>query len=546
MRPPKRSAQKLKAPAKKGPAGFAGGKLAGAIRAAAKDEEFDSEDGADSLSDDSQLELDGSDDDGAEVGGLGDSGGAEESDEDEDGDDEDEDNFDDGEDLLQASMGKGDGPSSGWKGNPMYDDSEDVLVTMRMKMKTVTMMTVVVGGVSSGDEEEDEEKPQRSRQDASSSGKDQSDKLSKDPPGKAQAKQSRKSRTRIPEDDVAPLSDNHMKVVAKDAPELIQLVENLTEGLSEVRQKIGPVLADVRQGQLQTAEGVSYLEAKHLLLLQYCSHLVFLVLLKAEGKQVVGHPVVERLVEQRAFLEKIRPIDKMLAHQVDRLLKAAQTKAPEANVGDEELNADADDAGAGAGYYDDDDALRYGPKPDQLMSKRGARNAEAEQAGPIDRGTGLGSGPGVYRPPRIAPVRRKAKHSGLLRELAEEVAGAPSERKTELGGSDSYAAIKQRQRLEIRARSEENMMMRVPLSKDEVKAMKKNKRDGMSGASMMDDFGDEVADIVKASRSSEKARGMSYGSDEEATPKSQGGRSHGVKRRESSRPKVSKKKKKRF
>ena len=79
----------------------------------------------------------------------------------------------------------------------------------------------------------------------------------------------------------------------------------------------------MREGQLATAEGVSYLEAKYLLLLHYCIHLVFYVLLKAEGRSVRDHPVIARLVEIRAFLEKARPIDKRLRYQMDKLLAAA-------------------------------------------------------------------------------------------------------------------------------------------------------------------------------------------------------------------------------
>jgi hypothetical protein len=47
---------------------------------------------------------------------------------------------------------------------------------------------------------------------------------------------------------------------------------------------------------------VSYLEAKHLLLLHYCTCIVFYLLMKAEGRAVRDHPVVERLVEIRAYL----------------------------------------------------------------------------------------------------------------------------------------------------------------------------------------------------------------------------------------------------
>ncbi len=59
---------------------------------------------------------------------------------------------------------------------------------------------------------------------------------------------------------------------------------------------LDPRRIQVRQGQLATAEGVSYLEAKHLLLLHYCACLVFYFLLKAEGRPVRVHPVIARLV----------------------------------------------------------------------------------------------------------------------------------------------------------------------------------------------------------------------------------------------------------
>lgn len=84
----------------------------------------------------------------------------------------------------------------------------------------------------------------------------------------------------------------------------------------------------VRGGNLATAEGVSYLEAKHLLLLHYCINIVFYLLLKAEGRPVRDHPVIPRLLELRAYLEKIRPIDKKLQYQMDKLLMAAQLQVP--------------------------------------------------------------------------------------------------------------------------------------------------------------------------------------------------------------------------
>ena len=72
--------------------------------------------------------------------------------------------------------------------------------------------------------------------------------------------------------------------VMSDAPELVALAGELAATLAEVRQRAAPLAAAVRDGQYATAEGVSYLEAKHLLLLSYCINIVFYLLLKARPR----------------------------------------------------------------------------------------------------------------------------------------------------------------------------------------------------------------------------------------------------------------------
>jgi len=143
-----------------------------------------------------------------------------------------------------------------------------------------------------------------------------------------------------------------------DAPELLALLQDLTDTLSEARMRVGPVLQEIRSGGLATSEGISYLEAKYLLLLQYCTHIVFYILLKAEGRPVKDHPVITRLVELRAYMEKIRPIDKRLQYQIDRLIKAAQIASNSGGGGKGELAGDGTaEAAAGAG-----DELHFGPR----------------------------------------------------------------------------------------------------------------------------------------------------------------------------------------
>jgi len=81
-------------------------------------------------------------------------------------------------------------------------------------------------------------------------------------------------------DEMAAAAGN---VVASDAPELIALCRELTKNLDEVQHSVEPVIAAVRAGDYATADGISYLDAKHLLMLSYCINIVFYLLLKSEA-----------------------------------------------------------------------------------------------------------------------------------------------------------------------------------------------------------------------------------------------------------------------
>ncbi len=79
-------------------------------------------------------------------------------------------------------------------------------------------------------------------------------------------------------------------------------------------------------------------------------------------------------------------------------------------------------------------------------------------------------------------IATRANRSDTLRALAAELAGAPEEERAAVAGLDSAAALRTRAKLEARAAAEEDMFVRVPLSKDEAKRLRQQRRAGMSGA----------------------------------------------------------------
>ena len=176
--------------------------------------------------------------------------------------------------------------------------------------------------------------------------------------------------------------------------------------------------------------------------------------------------------------EKIRPIDKKLQYQIDKLLKAAAAAAGAGGASD---GATGDgDGGEAAAALGDDDPLRYGPRPDALLGKGGATAAAATTGG-AGGGDAAAAAGGVYRPPRLNPVsmelderggelsarerrqllqaQRRAARSGLVQELAAEVAGAPEEQRMAAAGLDTAAALRERQRLAAREDVEEELFV---------------------------------------------------------------------------------------
>jgi len=85
---------------------------------------------------------------------------------------------------------------------------------------------------------------------------------------------------------------------------------------AELHNKIDPLLKKLREGGMPTSSGMQYLEMKQQLLLTYITHVSFYLLLKAEGRSVRDHPVIDSLVHIRTVMERMEPLDKRLRYQV--------------------------------------------------------------------------------------------------------------------------------------------------------------------------------------------------------------------------------------
>ncbi|KAL5226871.1 hypothetical protein ABZP36_015136 [Zizania latifolia] len=251
------------------------------------------------------------------------------------------------------------------------------------------------------------------------------------------------------------------RVCRDDAPKLLAALKEMKEGLDHVTGKVEALTRKVKKNQLPTSGGIGYLEAKHHLLLSYCQDIVYYLLRKAKGLSVDGHPVVRSLVEIRLFLEKIRPIDKKMEYQIQKLTNAADGAATQEKV----LNAETKNKGR---HQDDEDPLKYRPNPDMMDTKSDPAGQDND---------------GIYHPPKFMPatmddddkrlkqasrrdkaLTRMATENPYIKEIIDDAADRPEEWK-ETAGDESREFTKYIRLREKQEKQEEELFTRAPLTK---------------------------------------------------------------------------------
>ncbi|PRQ21058.1 hypothetical protein RchiOBHm_Chr7g0234971 [Rosa chinensis] len=266
-------------------------------------------------------------------------------------------------------------------------------------------------------------------------------------------------------EDASNSNGTHEDIVNKEAPQLAAVLKEMKEGLDVVDFKVRALTAKVKENQYPTSQGFHYLEAKNMLLLHYCLSLVYYLLRKAKGLSISGHPVVQSLVETRLFLEKIRPIDKKMQYQIEKLTKV--TASTTENVQPSEKQSQSNKT---------EDLLSYRPNPEMIPSKIDLTSEDR----------------GKYIPPKIAPTSmekdkssrfernalrkeentlRQSKHSRYVRDMVDDFEGRPEEI-VESFGAESVELERFKAKLDERARIEEDLFTRAPITKAEKRKAK--------------------------------------------------------------------------
>lgn len=196
------------------------------------------------------------------------------------------------------------------------------------------------------------------------------------------------------------------------------------------------------------------------------------------GHQIEKDPAIDRLVEIRTVLEKIRPIDYKLRYQIDKLVKTAVTGTTNAS---DPLNFKAKPGNLLINDMSDDESSSDDEEETPRQKKKSKDAEETEEIG-------------KYVPPRITSMpyedetaaekkeklqeraRRRAVNSTIINEWKEEFLDTPVEIS---GGSRAQQMISKA--MKERERYEEDNLTRLPMTKEEKHRQKRLSTMGMLG-----------------------------------------------------------------
>ncbi|KAF8981065.1 hypothetical protein BGZ46_003302 [Entomortierella lignicola] len=327
-----------------------------------------------------------------------------------------------------------------------------------------------------------------------------------------------------------------------DQAAFIKHLSELPSMFKEIQSKLQPTIEKLESKEIDTSKGLSILEVKYNILLEYIINLSFVMYRKLNGEEIKNHPAVLALIEERTILEKIKPVEQKLKYQIDKLVRAAV-------VGQQDGEAQLTAGGA--------DPLAFKPNPKNLVvdnSGNDGGDVQDEEQEDDEKPSN-----GLYRAPKMAPVhfeedssavakrlkyqarlQARAAKSRVMKDLVSEFDDRPEEMSLTNDGVHFGMGMDEKQ-LE-RERYEEENFTRTMLSKKELNRLRKgaiprfenefeNLNDFAQIAPLQDDMetNEQRRRNVLARRNERKQAAMSRDSDDEDDDNSSRGRkrSHG-------------------
>ena len=90
-------------------------------------------------------------------------------------------------------------------------------------------------------------------------------------------------------------------MLVSQKPVLLQTLGDLTSKLDDSIAQARALHSSIKDGDFKRDHGVSFLEVKHQILLEYDMQLALFMMLKIDGHKIEGHPVVGAFGAERVL-----------------------------------------------------------------------------------------------------------------------------------------------------------------------------------------------------------------------------------------------------
>jgi len=122
--------------------------------------------------------------------------------------------------------------------------------------------------------------------------------------------------------------------------------EQLQDQAQRARDFFSNLQAELDEVEGDLKDGLSYLDMKNDTLLSYMIDLCNIILRKVRGETISGHASVERCINYRVILEKIKAIDQRIAYQLNKVISLPDDAREEdqgINVDNLDINIESSD-----------------------------------------------------------------------------------------------------------------------------------------------------------------------------------------------------------
>ena len=127
-----------------------------------------------------------------------------------------------------------------------------------------------------------------------------------------------------------------LDIVRKESPELEGLISDFKSYMTELKDRLIPVMEAIRAKDAYELSAVKYIETRFHIIYNYCTNICFYLALKAKRIPVKEHPIIKQILSFKKLLLEMNAIadnNRSIENDIDSVLKLVESGKPFTFVG---------------------------------------------------------------------------------------------------------------------------------------------------------------------------------------------------------------------